>query len=276
MRSLGLFIRNVRQQLEAQHTGYSLRAVAKRIGIQHSYLSKLERGEYAPLKERRIRALADDLGIDENILFALSGKIPPRHQNIIEAQPEAYIQAINNLIAEEGALRNIKEKYVSTELEILTHRMRELSEVNRRLRDDINSYREKLYKQPVHAFNGYQFTKDVCNFLVCFSINESFAVDSMHVNFQENVEAKGSHSKHCYNLLKCFCPPCSNCPVKKVFENRTNIFFQHHYNGVGDCIALAQPTVTLEDGSIKAMITVLKPEGPERFGKAPTKRSSPM
>ena len=41
---------------------YSVRRVAARIGVQPSYLSKVERGYEAPPSEPKIRALAEDLG----------------------------------------------------------------------------------------------------------------------------------------------------------------------------------------------------------------------
>lgn len=45
-----------------------MRSVAKRIGIRHSYLSRLERGENAPLSEERIRALAVLFGDDPELV----------------------------------------------------------------------------------------------------------------------------------------------------------------------------------------------------------------
>ncbi|MFW5730463.1 MAG: helix-turn-helix domain-containing protein, partial [Desulfonatronovibrionaceae bacterium] len=44
MESLGTYIRKRRQSLNARYSGYSIRAVARRMGIHHSYLSKIERG----------------------------------------------------------------------------------------------------------------------------------------------------------------------------------------------------------------------------------------
>ena len=65
-------MREARRQDDAR---YSVRQVAARIGIQPSYLSKVERGQEAPPSEPRIRALAEDLGEDPDILLALAGKV---------------------------------------------------------------------------------------------------------------------------------------------------------------------------------------------------------
>lgn len=64
MSGLGEYVKKRRQELQSKHTGYSIRSVAKRVGLHHSYLSKLERGEHTPLSESRILALARQL--DEN------------------------------------------------------------------------------------------------------------------------------------------------------------------------------------------------------------------
>ncbi|MBM9532165.1 helix-turn-helix domain-containing protein [Desulfoprunum benzoelyticum] len=75
MSALGSYLSERRKALAATHSGYSIRSVAKRIGIHHSYLSKLERGENAPLTEERIHAQARLLGEDPELLMALSGKL---------------------------------------------------------------------------------------------------------------------------------------------------------------------------------------------------------
>ena len=51
----GSYIREKREALRAEDRSYSLRQVAIRIGIEPSYLSKIERGEHqAYLKEEKI------------------------------------------------------------------------------------------------------------------------------------------------------------------------------------------------------------------------------
>ncbi len=71
----GDYIRAKRESLREDDPEYSIRKVAKRIGIHHSYLSKIERGEPATLSEKRMMALADELGDDPELLMAMCGKI---------------------------------------------------------------------------------------------------------------------------------------------------------------------------------------------------------
>ena len=54
MKNFGPFIRTRREALRKDDPSYSVRQVAKRMGIQPSYLSKVERGEVAriPLASR--------------------------------------------------------------------------------------------------------------------------------------------------------------------------------------------------------------------------------
>ena len=66
--------------LQKEDRKFSLRQVATRIGIQPSYLSKLERGEQSYLSEEKIIALADELNEDKDVLLALIGKISENNQ----------------------------------------------------------------------------------------------------------------------------------------------------------------------------------------------------
>ena len=75
MTDFGRHIRTVREARRQDDARYSVRQVATRIGVQPSYLSKVERGQEAPPSEPRIRALAEDLGEDPDILLALTGKV---------------------------------------------------------------------------------------------------------------------------------------------------------------------------------------------------------
>lgn len=128
MGALGSYLTERRKALAAKHSGYSIRSVAKRIGIHHSYLSKLERGENAPLTEERILALARLLGEDSDLLMALSGKLPDRVTALIRANPSVFLETLAALekgAAAGSALRNHDQ------------RKRELEELTRLLRDEI-------------------------------------------------------------------------------------------------------------------------------------------
>jgi transcriptional regulator with XRE-family HTH domain len=75
---LGTRIRQLR--LEARLT---LRALAERAGVDHTYLSKIENNKpgFEPGAEK-IRALASALGADPLELLDLAGKVPPELQHM--------------------------------------------------------------------------------------------------------------------------------------------------------------------------------------------------
>lgn len=130
MSALGSYLAERRKALAAKHSGYSIRSVAKRIGIHHSYLSKLERGENAPLTEERIHALARLLGEDPELLMALSGKLSDRVTGLVRANPAAFMESLATLEKGQGAA-------VATAARSLDQRKSELEELTRLLRDEI-------------------------------------------------------------------------------------------------------------------------------------------
>jgi transcriptional regulator with XRE-family HTH domain len=66
---------------------FSLRKVAERVGIEPSYLSKIERGEQPPPGENAIRRLAEELGENPDALLALAGKVSTDLLEIIRDRP---------------------------------------------------------------------------------------------------------------------------------------------------------------------------------------------
>ncbi len=96
--TFGSFVRAKREKLRKQDSSFSLRRVAARIGVEPSYLSKIERGDHkAYLTEEKIRLLATELGEDPDVLLALSGKISKDVQEIIRRRPELFAQLIRDL-----------------------------------------------------------------------------------------------------------------------------------------------------------------------------------
>jgi transcriptional regulator with XRE-family HTH domain len=81
----GRFLRDCRER--KQGPDFSLRRVADRVGIEPSYLSKIERGEQPPPGEDTIRRLAEDLEQDADILLALAGKVSSDLLDIIRSRP---------------------------------------------------------------------------------------------------------------------------------------------------------------------------------------------
>lgn len=86
----GDYIRKRRETLRKGNPGYSIRQVAKRIGIHHSYLSKVERGEPATLSDRTLIALAVELNEDPDLLMAMNGKLSENLRRSIFNAPELF------------------------------------------------------------------------------------------------------------------------------------------------------------------------------------------
>lgn len=109
--SFGSYIREKREALKKKDRRYSLRQVAMRVGIEPSYLSKVERGFPAPLSEARIRDLAEDLGENPDLLLALSGKVSADVQAVIRKRPELFAELIRQMkdMPENAILRLVRE-----------------------------------------------------------------------------------------------------------------------------------------------------------------------
>jgi transcriptional regulator with XRE-family HTH domain len=109
--ALGSYIREKRESLKDKDRRFSLRQVAIRIGIEPSLLSRIERGEPGSLSEPKIRALAEDLGEDVDVLLAMSGKISGDIQDVIRKRPQLFAQLIRDLknLPDHAVLRIVRE-----------------------------------------------------------------------------------------------------------------------------------------------------------------------
>jgi transcriptional regulator with XRE-family HTH domain len=107
----GSYIREKREALKENNKDFSLRQVAIRIGVEPSYLSKIERGLPAPLSEEKIMALSKDLGENPDLLLALAGKVSSDVQMIIRKRPELFAELIRQLkdMPENAVLRLVRE-----------------------------------------------------------------------------------------------------------------------------------------------------------------------
>jgi HTH-type transcriptional regulator, competence development regulator len=107
----GPYLREKRERLRENDLRFSLRQVAQRIGVEPSYLSKIERGEQAPLSEDKIRALAAELGEDADVLLALSGKVSSDLQEIIRKRPALFANLLREMkdIPDHAVLRLVRE-----------------------------------------------------------------------------------------------------------------------------------------------------------------------
>ena len=95
---LGDYLRARRADRQAKEgNAFSLRQVASRIGVEPSYLSKIERGLEVRLSEKTARALARELGEDPDALLAMAGRVSSDLQEIIRKRPQLFSQLIREL-----------------------------------------------------------------------------------------------------------------------------------------------------------------------------------
>ncbi len=110
-RRFGKYVRKRREALRKREPRYSVRQVAQRVGLEPSYLSKIERGQQAPPGEQTIVALARDLGEDPDVLLALAGKVSSDLQAIIRKRPQLFADLIRQLksMPDHAVLRIVRE-----------------------------------------------------------------------------------------------------------------------------------------------------------------------
>ncbi len=109
--TFGSYIRKKREIIKKHDKSFSIRQVAARIGVEPSYLSKIERDWPAPLSEEKIIALARDLGENPDIMLALAGKVSSDVQEIIRKRPELFADIIRQLkeLPDNAVLRLVRE-----------------------------------------------------------------------------------------------------------------------------------------------------------------------
>lgn len=95
--SFGEFLRERRLAKAADDPTFSLRKLADRVGIEPSYLSKIERGEQPPPGEETIRRIADELDEDRDSLLALAGKVSADLLDIIKERPALVADLLRSI-----------------------------------------------------------------------------------------------------------------------------------------------------------------------------------
>jgi len=107
----GKFIREQRETLLQNDRRYSLRQVANRIGVQPSFLSKIERGDEVHISEEKIISLANELQLEVDVLLAMNGKVSKDIQNIIKKRPQLFAQLIREMksMPDNAILRIVRE-----------------------------------------------------------------------------------------------------------------------------------------------------------------------
>jgi transcriptional regulator with XRE-family HTH domain len=94
----------IRREREAKELG--LREMAKKIGVSPTYLSKVERDEFPPPAEDKVRKIAEVLGLDADELLALAGRVASDLTDIIRERPREmadFLRAAKGLTAEDMA-----------------------------------------------------------------------------------------------------------------------------------------------------------------------------
>lgn len=111
MKEFGTYLRQRREELLRSDRSFSLRQVAGRIGIEPAYLSKIERGEFAPPSEEVIRKLAQELGENPDILLALAGKVSRDLMEIIVQRPKLLGDLLRQIkeMPDHAILRVVRE-----------------------------------------------------------------------------------------------------------------------------------------------------------------------
>jgi transcriptional regulator with XRE-family HTH domain len=75
----------VRREREAKELG--LREMAKMIGVSPTYLSKVERDEFSPPAEDKVKAIAKIIECDADDLLARAGRVSTDISDIIKRHP---------------------------------------------------------------------------------------------------------------------------------------------------------------------------------------------
>jgi transcriptional regulator with XRE-family HTH domain len=107
----GDYIRKRREELRAEDATFSLRQVASRIGVEPSYLSKVERSDQPPPSEGKIKLLASELHENPDVLLAMAGKVSSDLQEVIKRRPKLFSQLIMELkdLPDHAVLKIVRE-----------------------------------------------------------------------------------------------------------------------------------------------------------------------
>jgi transcriptional regulator with XRE-family HTH domain len=92
----------IRREREAKEIG--LREMAKMIGVSPTYLSKVERDEFAPPAEDKVKAIAKIIECDVDDLLARAGRVSSDLSDIIKRRPvelAALLRTTKGFTAEE-------------------------------------------------------------------------------------------------------------------------------------------------------------------------------
>ena len=95
----GAFVRRERERKEI-----GLREMAKMIGVSPTYLSKVERDEFSPPAEDKVKAIAQIIKCDTDELLARAGRVSSDLSDIIKRHPRvlaALLRTTKGLTADD-------------------------------------------------------------------------------------------------------------------------------------------------------------------------------
>ena len=101
MKTSSKFGPTVRKKRLAKEFG--LRQFAATVGMSPTYLSKVERDEFPPPAEEKVKAIAEALELNPDKLLALAGRVASDLPEIIRAKPEwaAFLRRARHLHPDE-------------------------------------------------------------------------------------------------------------------------------------------------------------------------------
>ncbi len=110
-KKFGAYLRRKREELRETRAEYTVRKLAARLGVQPSYVSKVERGEVSPPSEATILRWAEEIGVDPDVLLALAGKVSSELRDVIVKRPQVFAQLIRELkeAPDHAVLRVVRE-----------------------------------------------------------------------------------------------------------------------------------------------------------------------
>lgn len=107
---LGARLREIRTE-----NGLSLKALARKVKVNHAYLSRIESGQVQP-SEQVLRKLSRALGHGEEELMILSDRIPPNWRSVIKRTPKETAVLIRESLDEYGESQKEQPLFGSTGL----------------------------------------------------------------------------------------------------------------------------------------------------------------
>ena len=109
--TFGAYVRKRREELLKRSPDFTVRKLAARLGIQPSYISKVEREEVPPPSEATIIRLAEVLQENPDILLALAGKVSADLREVIVKRPKLFADLLRQLkdAPDHAVLRVVRE-----------------------------------------------------------------------------------------------------------------------------------------------------------------------